>query len=440
MDREESLSVNGPATPLFVPFPFLLAGMAMVAAAWLMGAALEGRLPVPRSALLLTGVVALGAALAAYLPYARQDLEGRLGSAGMWLLATATLFVARSALDAAWDSLGLLFGVLMLVGVLAAVVTALPRPWRLLAISLLILFHFGAILSAIFVRPPRGGESPWLAQESWARVYRPYLMFTRLDDAYHFFAPEPDPSTVLWFRVAFADGEKQWTQLPDHAACRNDVERRRLAALAVAVGQTVPLPTPRTADQRLYHERFLNRRIEAGKSFNPPIPPADTIPLAEQFREPTIEAKMLLASFVRHVARTTPHPLGKEAPAVAVKVYRAECHAPPARHFHAGRPPDDPTLFQAWYQGEYEPDGRLRANVEIVHNAEGKRIGHIQDPFLYWLIPIIRVPDDPAAAKAKDLPGLPPGAPRRENPVVGPWTGAGKIINFVRIHAGDGEK
>ncbi len=437
MDREETITVNRPATPLLAPFPLLLTGMALVAAAWLMGAALEGSLPAPRAALLVLGIIAVGAAVASHLSYARLDREGRLGSAGTWLLATATLFVARSALDPAWDSIAFLFNVLMLAGVAAAVVTVLPRAGRQFAISVLILFHFCGILSAIVVRPPKRGEPPWLAKQVWTRVYRPYLQFTRLDDPYHFFTPKPDLTTLLWFRVAFADGTSRWTQVPDPAACRNPVEYRRLAALAAALGKTTGLGTPRTDDESLFLERFLKRRIEAGKTFEPPIPPADTMPLAEQFREPTIEAKLLLASYVRHLARTTSHPLGHDVPVVGVKVYRVEYTSPPARHFHAGRSPRDPTLYQAWYQGEYEPDGRLRTNVEIIRNARGEQIGHVQDPFLYWLIPIVRVPDDPAAAKAKDLPGLPIGARRSDDPVIGPWTGAGKIVNFVRVHAGD---
>jgi hypothetical protein len=436
MDREDVKSVSGASTPLIPPFPILLVGMALVAAAWLMGGALEGGLPVLRAVLLVLGVLAVGAALAAHLPYARPDTEGRLSSAGMWLLATATLFVARWALDPAWDSIGLLLGVMMLVSVSAAVVTVLPRSLRQFAISLLILFHFGAIVDAVVVRPPNGKDPPWLARQLWTRVYRPYLMFAQLDDPYHYLAPEPGPCTVLWFRVVFADGTARWTRIPDHDACGSHVERRRLAALAGALGQTVPLPEPHTADERLYHERVIQRRLEAGDRHHPPIPPADTMPLAEQFREPTIEAKMLLASYVRHVARTTSHPQGLAAPVASVKVYRAEYSGPAVQHFQAGRSPLDPALYQAWYQGEYEPDGRLRDNVEIVRNAQGEPVGRIQDPFLYWLIPIVRAADM-AAAMPKSLPGLPVGARRTEDFVLRRWSGEGKIINFVRIHAGD---
>src|SRR5262249_36727864 len=174
MDHEDTTSVSGPDGPLVAPLPILLTGMALVAASWLISAAQPGSLPALRASLLVLGLIATGAALAVHLRYASDDLEGRFGSAAMWLLATATLFIAWSALDQAWDSLALLLGVFMVVGVAAAVVTVLPRRGRRLAISLLILFHFGAILNADAASPPHGGETPWPALQPWTRAYRPY--------------------------------------------------------------------------------------------------------------------------------------------------------------------------------------------------------------------------------------------------------------------------
>src|SRR5258708_5545390 len=45
MEREEVGSERLPETPLFPPFPVLLAGMGAIAAAWLLGAALAGGPP-----------------------------------------------------------------------------------------------------------------------------------------------------------------------------------------------------------------------------------------------------------------------------------------------------------------------------------------------------------------------------------------------------------
>jgi hypothetical protein len=59
----------------------------------------------------------------------------------------------------------LLSRVATLVCLMAAGVTALPEGKRLIAISLLILFHFGGICTAVvFVAPPNA-PPPWLANQ-----------------------------------------------------------------------------------------------------------------------------------------------------------------------------------------------------------------------------------------------------------------------------------
>jgi hypothetical protein len=412
--------------------------MGLVAAAWLLGSALPGALPVVRVSLIMLGLVAVGSAIAAHLPFADSGIESRAGSAGMWMLGVVTLVVAGLALDPAWDSYALLFHVLMLVCVAAAILTVLPPEWRRLAISLIILFHFGGILVAVTVVPPPGGESPWVSAQLWTRIYRPYLTFTNLNNGYHFYAPEPGPCAAVWFRIEFADGSTSWSRIPKHDACHNHVERRRLGALATAIGQAMPFPPPRNPDEALVQDTIVNRRMEAGMSHQPPIPPDEGMPLPSQYREPGIEAKMMLASFARHVARTAEHPLGLASPVVGIKIYRVDCYFPLVEHFQAGRDPLDPTLYQAYYQGEYDRDGVLKGKPEIIKNAQGNEIGRIIDPYLYWLIPIVRVPDEPdAAAEPAALPGLPVGAPKSEKRTVSRWKGGGRIINYVRIHAGD---
>jgi hypothetical protein len=64
-----------------------------------------------------------------------------------------------------------------------------------------------------------------------------------------------------------------------------------------------------------------------------------------------------------------------------------------------------------------------RSSLEL---KDGKE--RIQDPFLFWQLPIVSVPQGGEAAP------LGPGQ-RRGEP--GPWRREGKIINYVRIHAGD---
>src|SRR5262249_54850046 len=152
-----------------------------------------------------------------------------------------------------WDSFALLLTVAAVVAGAAAVLTAMPSRWRRFFLTLLILAHFAAIGTAVVVVPPRDGQAPRLAQQLWMRFARPYLLFTTLTNGYHFYAPDPGPTALLWFRVQYADGSSRWVRFPDHDTCANHVERRRWAALATAVSQTLP------AQPEQFEELFKNR-------------------------------------------------------------------------------------------------------------------------------------------------------------------------------------
>jgi hypothetical protein len=104
---------------------------------------------------------------------------------------------------ARWDSIGLLLGVMSGVAGAAAILVQLPRAGRRTVVSAGILFHFGGILSAVIT----DGPSPRIAKQLSVRVCRPYLDFLYLWDSYHYFAPEPGPEQLLWFRVAYTDDD-----------------------------------------------------------------------------------------------------------------------------------------------------------------------------------------------------------------------------------------
>jgi hypothetical protein len=97
-------------------------------------------------------------------------------------------------------------------------------------------------------------------------------------------------------------------------------------------------------------------------------------------------------------------------------------------HFQAGREPLDVTLYAPYYMGDYDPDGVLKDECfRLVPSKDPSTPPEpIQDPFLYWRIPILREITVPPTRP--DLP--PPPAPL-------PWTDEGKVVNYVRRHAGD---
>src|SRR2546429_575991 len=102
----------------------------------------------------------------------------------------------------------------------------LLRPWPLLGAGLALigaggpwafgLPRVGGLFTAVVSVAPPNGPAPWLAMQVGTRFYRPWLDLTNLHNGYHFYAPEPGPVALLWFRVEYADGAARWRRLPDH--------------------------------------------------------------------------------------------------------------------------------------------------------------------------------------------------------------------------------
>ena len=94
--------------------------------------------------------------------------------------------------------------VLLVLGIVAlagAGLVLLPTVARKVVVSLLILLHFSSIMVSITSVPPPNGGLPWLPVQAWAHIYRPYGSFMYLNNAYHFYSPEPGPPTLAWFYV-----------------------------------------------------------------------------------------------------------------------------------------------------------------------------------------------------------------------------------------------
>lgn len=96
----------------------------------------------------------------------------------------------------------------------------MPRPALRFVISLLLIFHLAAVISA-----PYSMSRPALA-EDLRKVLQPYLQACFLDHGYQFFAPEPGPSHLVRYELKLADGsnkegvfpnlKEQWPRLLYH--------------------------------------------------------------------------------------------------------------------------------------------------------------------------------------------------------------------------------
>jgi hypothetical protein len=138
-------------------------------------------------------------------------------------------------------------------------------------------------------------------------------------------------------------------------------------------------------------EDLLSRRNRAGANYLPdPIPPLP-LPMAVQYAEPQPYSRRMLSSYARHVAHHFPHELDPSVPVKSIKIYRVQHIIVTAAELAEGHSPIDPRQYKAFYQGEYDPEGNL--------------VDPNNDPFLYFFLPMIYVPQDwhegPIAA---DLP------------------------------------
>lgn len=195
-----------------------------------------------------------------------------------------------------------------------------PRTRR--AVTLIILLHFFAILTAVTSASGPGFPAPVLAVLA-NKPLRPYLELTFLGSAYRFFAPNPGATNVLWFRVQYLDGTVRWLELPRRQDFGTRTAYQRHLSVAMILNQYLAPPD------------------EAGR---------------QQLNE---IGQICLASYVRHVARTIPRS-GADGRPIAVRsvgVYDAFHALLTPEQIRAGRVPADLQNYKALFLGAFKPDG-----------------------------------------------------------------------------------
>jgi hypothetical protein len=331
-------------------------------------------------------------ALLAGVFLAALGTNGRPSSAAVLIAAGLTAFVASCAVvdprhaHAGWDSVILVLRILALLAWVAGLLVCASRPIQQVAVSAIILFHFGGIVCAALSAPP----SPWIVWALQERVYHHYLHFLHLTNAYRFYAPEFGSSTLLWFRIEYAgDDERRrsrWVRVPDFDG--NQVPRqpdggplwppiryvRRLSlsdGLYYTSGQFTP-------DQ-------VAARVRAGQQRGIPLHPDMALPA--QYAPLVDWAWPTLREYVRHVARTYRHPDRPELPVASIKVYRCLHFVMDPKGILNGWDASDPTRIAAYYLGAFDEDGRDIPYFQ--RTVEGTLVA-ARDPFRFWAIPILR--------------------------------------------------
>jgi hypothetical protein len=378
------------------PWGALLLALALALLAWGSEFVSAGGGPA-RVILAIASLIAAGAAVAWRLRAAGDSFEDQVESAGLVLLSSLLVEGIRHGLAQPWDSAQLLLGAMAALGVVASLILLLPPLGRKIVISAIVLFHFGGILTAVTAVPPPGGPAPWLSMQAWSRVYRPYLSFMYLNNAYHFYSPEPGPPTLLWFSMEYADNTRRWVKIPVRGESPVPLHYQRMLALTESTNQIDPMPL----SEPDFNEK-LHRRNYQGNLDNIPLHPL--MPPSAQYRQPQPYSKMMISSYARFAAR---HFLHTEDPAnipvTGVRIYRVTHMIIQPSDLAAGYSPLEETLYVPFFQGDFDPHGNLKNE---------------NDPYLYWLLPIY--PQDYAERLRR--PGAPP--PTHQ-----------KIVNCLEMHA-----
>jgi hypothetical protein len=427
---------------LFLVYSLLAASLTILLAA----AILQGDVPLGRFVLrpgnltLIWLVTVPMSSIAAVRTYHRLKTggavtDGEEGSA-LLTLAALTAFCCCMALNLGisesytqtgedWDTIRLFLAVVAFVALVASPLLVVSQRVRRAVISLMVLLHFGGICTAVMAAPP----APWLLGQIWTRIYRPYLEFMYLNNAYHFYSPEPGPASYLWFRVFYEDEKKHlhghWLKIPDideRGRQRYPVAlayQRRLSMTEAAVAAEPALFWKVGKNNQVMPEDFFFNRMRCTPDYQDDkeqaeiigiegpkplpkerlrIPFHPVVPQQQQYMRPASGARHVLQSYAVFAA-SRPHPDNPEWRAKSVKVYRVLHEIIPLPAFVNEMDPRDPEFYRPYYLGEYSPEGEfLKSNQD--------------DPFLYWLLPKVRV--------------------QRQMPF-------SQIQSWVRKHAGDPE-
>jgi hypothetical protein len=200
-----------------------------------------------------------------------------------------------------------------------------PPLWGKTIVSLLVSAHFFAIFTAVTAAGTSQFPPPPLLVLTKEYLTRPYLHFVFLTNPYRFFAPNPGPSNLLWFRVEYADGSVRWLEAPRRA------------------DWTLRMPYQRHLCTVLLFDQMAN-----------PISSDDPTT-----RKLSPEGKVVACSFARYVARKiggaqsegTPNPVAK------VSIYSVMHSVLEPWQVQNGWDTNDLRLHTPFYIGTFGPDG-----------------------------------------------------------------------------------
>ena len=406
--------------PYLHPWFLVGVGLGVMGLGWLVGSAFAdpenpASWALPRLLLLFGGLFTIGTGLIRRFRRGTWEFPERIETAAMLSTSGLGCLAGYFGMDADWVSGRMLFAALFIISLLGVLLVLLPPLARRVAISLVVLFHFGGMAVAITSVDPPGGSGPYLSKQLWSKVYWPYLSFLYLTNAYHFYSPDPGPPTLFWFAICYDDGSYTWVKLPERANSPIHMHYQRMLALPehsfapqprlpfnnyelALLGDNVPEDQRRRGSwEMIVHRRQVGStrlypliRKEDGETIqqNLPIPLVVGVSETLQYREPQETSKLLLASVARRIFWRAPPSPNPGVKIKSVKLYRVTHQVLTPLELSQGMSPLEKMKHWGHFMGEFDGRGNLVDSL---------------DPFLYWYLPIAYV--------AKDYPGNASSAP-----------------------------
>ncbi len=281
-----------------------------------------------------------------------------------------TLFVITNSMDASWDSLILASSVFTGVSLFIGIFVLLPLLAKKTTAICFVLFHFASIISAVTSIEPPNAPASWLATNLWAYYFRHYLTFAYLNNAYHFYSPEPGPPVLLWSKIQYEDGTFRWFKIPNRTESPIQMHYQRM----LSVTESTNVASSHSPDN---WEEKLQRRNLAGLANQPQITPLNrSMSQSYMFKEPADYSKRMLLSYALYLTKKFAHPTDKPSINIDnIKIYRVTHNIITPGDMSRGENALDPTLYYPYFMGSFDKNANL-----IDPN----------DPFLYFLLPITR--------------------------------------------------
>lgn len=343
---------SAPSSPFRISFVAI--GIAAIAAAagWIYAEAPESPVAMVAAVAGVVGMIVAGYAI-----------SRRPKNPAVIFMAAVTSFLAAIATNPTWDSIRLMQTVMATIALIVTFVVLLPPTGQKVVVSLVVLYHFAGITSAITSPDP----TPWLTSQLWARVFRPHLEFNYVNNAYHFYSPQPGPAQILWFCITGEDDQSTWYKMPRRSEMLDPlgIEYFRRLSLTERARQPVYGLQPDTLQARraLAHDFPLQPRVSE----------------LLQYQPPNEHARHIFSGYAKHVANSIgtgrKDADGRPIPVKRVKVYLVQHEMLTQSDFKKSADPYAPETYRPIFEGEFDSQGKLLNPF---------------DPLLYWAIPIFK--------------------------------------------------